>query len=87
MIKARIPRNEFLPSRSSLLRTARNFQKELPLPRNEDGEDLLKGTSLRKGGEGWRARGSSLSPAGKETIIKRLFNVSKETINKLVNVY
>ena len=53
---ARMPRTEFLPSRSSLLRTARNFLKELP--RNKDGEDFPKGTSLRKGGEGWR--GSSL---------------------------
>ena len=49
-----MPRKEFLPSRSSLLRTARNFLKELP--KNKDGKDLPKGTSLRKGGEGWRAR-------------------------------
>ena len=26
------------------------------LPRNKDGEDLPRGTSLRRGGEGWRAR-------------------------------
>ena len=34
--------------------TARNFLKELP--RNKDGEDLPRGTSLRRGGEGRRAR-------------------------------
>ena len=49
-----MPRKELLPSRSSFLRTARNFLKELP--RNKDGEDLSRGTSLRRGGEGWRAR-------------------------------
>ena len=53
-ILARMPRKELLPSRSSFLRTARNFLKELP--RNKDGEDLPRGTSLRRGGEGWRAR-------------------------------
>ena len=37
-----------------MVRTARNFLKELP--RNKDGEDLPKGTSLRKGGEGWPVR-------------------------------
>ena len=52
--KARMPRKELLPSRSSFLRTARNFLKELP--RNKDGEDLPRGTSLRRGGKGWRAR-------------------------------
>ena len=51
---ARMPRKELLPLRSSLLRTARNFLKELPI--NKDGEDLPKGTSLRRGGEGWRVR-------------------------------
>ena len=51
---ARMPIKELLPLRSSLLRTARNFLKELP--KNKDGEDLPKGTSLRRGGEGWRAR-------------------------------
>ena len=51
---ARMPRKELLPSRSSFLRTARNFLKELP--RNKDGEDLPRGTSLRRGGEGWQAR-------------------------------
>ena len=51
---ARMPRKELLPSRSSFLRTARNFLKELP--RNKDGEELPRGTSLRRGGEGWRAR-------------------------------
>ena len=51
-----MPRKELLPSRSSFLRKARNFLKELP--RNKDGEDLPRGTSLRRGGpgEGWRAR-------------------------------
>ena len=49
-----MPRKEFLPLRSSLLRTARNFLKELP--RNKDGEDLPRGSSLRRGREGWRAR-------------------------------
>ena len=49
-----MPRNDFLLSRSSLRRTARNSLKELPL--NKDGEDLSKGTSLKKGGEGWRAK-------------------------------
>ena len=49
-----MPRKELLLLRSSLLRTARNFLKELP--RNKDGEDLPRGTSLRRGGEGWRAR-------------------------------
>ena len=50
---AQMPRKEFLPSRSSFLRTVRNFLKELP--RNKDDKDLPKGTSLiRKGGEGWR---------------------------------
>ena len=47
---ARMPRKELLPLRSSLLRTARNFIKELP--RNKDGEDLLRGTSLKRGGKG-----------------------------------
>ena len=51
---ARMPRKELLPSRSSFLRTARNFLKELP--RNKDGEELPRGTSLRRGGKGWRAR-------------------------------
>ena len=51
---ARMPRKELLRSRSSFLRTARNFLKELP--RNKDGEDLPRGTSLRRGGKGWRAR-------------------------------
>ena len=51
---ARMPRKELLPSRSSFLRTARNFLKELP--RNKDGEDLPRGTSLRRGGKGWRTR-------------------------------
>ena len=51
---ARMPRKELLLSRSSFLRTARNFLKELP--RNKDGEDLPRGTSLRRGGEEWRAR-------------------------------
>ena len=37
-----------------MLRTARNFLKELP--RSKDGEVLPKGTSLRREGEGWRAR-------------------------------
>ena len=49
-----MPRKELLPLRSSLLRTARNFLKELP--RNKDGEDLPKITFLRRGREGWRAR-------------------------------
>ena len=40
-----MPRKELLLSRSSFLRTARNFLKELP--RNKDGEDLPRGTSLR----------------------------------------
>ena len=52
--RARMPRKELLPSRSSFLRTARNFLKELP--RNKDGEELPRGTSLRRGGKGWRAR-------------------------------
>ena len=52
-----MPRKELLPSRSSFLRTARNFLKELP--RNKDGEDLPRGTSLRRGGEDGE-RGSSL---------------------------
>ena len=51
---ARMPRKELLPLRSSLLRTAKKFLKELP--RNKDGEDLPRGTSLRRGGKGWRAR-------------------------------
>ena len=51
---ARKPRKELLPLRSSLLRTARNFLKERP--RNKDGEDLPRGTSLRRGGKGWRVR-------------------------------
>ena len=54
IILARMPRKELLPSRSSFLRRARNFLKELP--RNKDGEDLPRGTSLRRGGAGWRAR-------------------------------
>ena len=53
-VMARMPRKELLPSRGSFLRTARKFLKELP--RNKDGEDLPRGTSLRRGGEGRRAR-------------------------------
>ena len=49
-----LPRKELLPLRSSLLRIARNFFKELP--RNKDGDNLPKGTPLRRVGEGWRAR-------------------------------
>ena len=49
-----MPRKELLPLRSSLLRTATNFLKELP--RNKDGEDLPRGTSLKQGGKGWRSR-------------------------------